>query len=318
MNASPPPFGHGLRLLLAFVVASLCLSAPPRLDAADPDISETQRLFIKGEYTKCIRACEEAIADSDTSEDWRTLLARSLLAVGRYTNAFSVISTNLERYPWSVRLRLAGHEVLRRNGQAEEAAAALNEINSLGGYRMWAYQDVANMVTMGKAALLLGADPRRVLEQFFDLAKKRDPASREPYLASGQLALDKHDYDLAAKSFAAGLKKFPDDPDFHFGLAQAYASSDRRIMVASLEALFDQVEPRKRSAEPTPYPQRLRGPVSTFRRLDFDRSGGIGVDDLEALQRPLQIPIRASAVIATLDLNGDGELSLEEFAASMR
>jgi tetratricopeptide (TPR) repeat protein len=200
------------------------------------EIEDARPLFIKGQYQDCIKLCEEALVEKEPSEEWRLLLGQSLLALGRYTNAYTVISTNLEKFPWSVRLRLLGREVYRRNGRVDEAATLLSEINTLGGYRMWAYQDTANLVALGRAALLLGMDPRQVLERFFDQAKKRDSSSREPYLASGDLALDKNDYDLAAKTFAEGLKKFPEDPEFHFGLAQAYASSDRRQMLVSLEA----------------------------------------------------------------------------------
>jgi tetratricopeptide (TPR) repeat protein len=207
--------------------------------ASSADLGEVRPLFIKGEYAKCIKACQEAIHEREPEEGWRLLLAESLMAVGRYSNALAVVQSNLTRYPWSVQLRLLAHDVFRRNGLAQEAAGALDEINRLGGYRMWAYQDTANLVTMGRAALLLGADPRRVLEQFYDLAKKRDGTNRLTFLASGQLALDKNDYELAAKTFAAGLKLFPLDPELHFGQAQAYAPSDRRLMIASLEAALN-------------------------------------------------------------------------------
>lgn len=200
------------------------------------EIEDARPLFTKGEYAQCAKLCEQAIAEKEPSEEWRLLLGRSFLALGQYTNAYSVIHTNLEAFPWSVRLRLLGRDVCRQNGRVEEGVELLAEINNLGGYRMWAYQDPVNLVTMGRAALLLGADPRRVLEQFYDLAKKRDPSNREAYLASGELALAKNDFDLAAKTFTQGLKKFPDDPDFHFGLARAYAPSDRRQMLVSLEA----------------------------------------------------------------------------------
>jgi tetratricopeptide (TPR) repeat protein len=223
----------------AGVLAALAILAPVMPSVRGADLDEVRPLFIKGEYARCIEACQEAIADRELGEEWRLLLAESLMAVGRYTNALDVVQTNLTRYPWSVQLRLLAHEVFRRNGRAEEAAGALDEINRLGGYRMWAYQDTPNLITMGKAAVLLGADPRRVLEQFFDLAKKRDATNRLPYLASGQLALDKNDYDLAAKTLAAGLKIFPLDPDLHFGMAQAYAPSDRRLMIAALEAALN-------------------------------------------------------------------------------
>jgi tetratricopeptide (TPR) repeat protein len=237
MNAWDSPSRRPPQFALAVLAtAMLGLAAQPG-SSAEPD--EVRPLFIKGEYAKCIKACREALADREPEEGWRLLLAESLMAVGQYTNALAVVQTNLSRYPWSVQLRLLAHEVFRRNGLAAEAAGALDDINRLGGYRMWAYQDTANLVTMGRAAILLGADPRRVLEQFFDLAKKRDGTNRLTFLASGQLALDKNDYELAAKTFAAGLKLFPLDPDLHFGQAQAYAPSDRRLMIASIEAALN-------------------------------------------------------------------------------
>ena len=237
MNAPASFTRNGLRLLRAFAVAATLAGTAflaPRISAAD--LTEAWPLFIKGDFKKCIEQCNEAIRDGETEDDWRVLLARSMMEIGSYTNAYSVVSTNLEKFPWSVKLRLLGHDVYRRNGKTEEAMALLEEINRLGGYRMWAYQDAANLVTMGRAALLLGLDPRAVLERFYDLAKRRSAENREPYLASGQLALDKNDFDLAAKAFNEGLKKFPKDPEFHFGLAQAYAGSDRRLMILSLEA----------------------------------------------------------------------------------
>ena len=237
MNAPASHARNGHWLLRVFaVVFFLATFASSIMPAPAADLDVARPLFIKGEFKKCIQQCEEAIRDGETEDEWRALLARSMMAIGNYTNAYSVVSTNLEKLPWSVQLRLLGHEVYRRNGKPEEAATLLEQIKRLGGSRMWAYQDVANLVTMGKAALILGMDPRSVLEKFFDLAKRRNPTNREPYLASGQLALDKNDYELAAKSFNEGLKKFPNDPDFHFGLAQAYASGDRRLMILSLEA----------------------------------------------------------------------------------
>ena len=75
----------------------------------------------------------------------------------------------------------------------------LQEINVLAGGRAWAYRGPTDLVALGRTALLLGAEPRKVLEQFFDKAKKADPECREAYLASGDLALDKNDSDLASK-----------------------------------------------------------------------------------------------------------------------
>src|SRR6266567_7263920 len=139
MKVSPPPDGKRLRLRWALGCVGLCVLATAQ--GKSVGLEEARPLFPKGNYAECIRVCDEAIAQRETSEEWRLLLAQSLLAVGRYTDASSVIRTNLERYPWSVRLRLLGHQVFRQNGQADQASRLLNEINDLGSYRMWAYQD---------------------------------------------------------------------------------------------------------------------------------------------------------------------------------
>ena len=112
----------------------------------------------------------------------------------------------------------------------------MEEINELGGSNKWMYRDPPDLVALGRAALWLGAEPKLVLENFFDQAKKTDPNLREAYLASGDLALDKEDYGLAVKIFSEALKKFSDDPDIHFGLARAYAPSARPLMLKSIAA----------------------------------------------------------------------------------
>ena len=204
------------------------------------DVDEARQKFIQGHYKECMALCREAIKAQEFNEEWRLLLVQSLLTVGQYANAQSAIATNLELYPSSLRLRLLAREVYLQNNQRDKADALLEEFGTLIRSRASGYRSAADMVALGQAALLLGIDARQVLDQLFDRAKKADPSCRDVYLAMGGTALDKSDFALAAKVFAEGLKKFPNDPDFHFGLARAYAVSNRRLMIDSLETAMSE------------------------------------------------------------------------------
>ena len=192
-------------------------------------------MILSGDYTSAIRVAEEAIGERGRDEEWPILLMRSLLAVGRYPDADAALTNALPRYRYSIRLRVLGVDVLNANGKPERARALLEEINDLGSLNTRGY-DVPAVVALGQAALLLGADPKLVLENFFDQAKKTDPKSRDAYLASGELALNKGDFAVASKIFNEALQKFPDDADTHFGLARAFQPSDRAEMLKELEA----------------------------------------------------------------------------------
>ncbi|HEY0548609.1 MAG TPA: hypothetical protein VGF13_03350, partial [Verrucomicrobiae bacterium] len=178
------------------------------------DIATARQQLISGDYTNCVATCEQAIANFEYEEEWRVLLVKSLVAIGKYPEAGTVISNALDRYSWSIPLRLLAHEVLPFTGGTNRAAEALREIESLVSSRTDSrIRDASTMVAIGNAILLLGADPRKVLDNVFGPTRKANPDHRGVYLAMGQLALGKHDFDLAAKQFGAGLKKFPDDPD---------------------------------------------------------------------------------------------------------
>jgi tetratricopeptide (TPR) repeat protein len=203
------------------------------------ELEEVQKLYLTGNYEDCARRAQEALDRRMRNEDWGLLLSQSMLELGRYADAQKAISNALELQPFSVRLRVQAREVYLQNGQTERAKETLDEINQLGGSRMWAYNEPKSLVALGRAALLIGADPKLVLENFFNRAKTADPTYRETYLAIGQLALDKYDDALAAKNFQEALKKSPDDPDILCGLAKAYASGDRTKMIESIESALE-------------------------------------------------------------------------------
>lgn len=206
---------------LQWAVALGCLL---NLHAADLEATRTQ--LIRGQYKEVIDAAKAAIKEKAIEPDWTILLGEARMAIGEYAEAREGLATAVAENPQHLPLRLKAYEAAKASGQMEVARMELVQMDQLGGAREWAYRRPPDRVALGKVALLVGADPKRVLELFFDPARKDAPTFREPVLASGYLALDKHDYSLASKTFANAVKKFPEDPDAWFGLARAFAPSD--------------------------------------------------------------------------------------------
>jgi len=222
-------------------IGAIFLALLAALNSSAADISKSRQQLITGQYKDCVTSCEQAIAEFEYEEEWRALLVRALAASGQYEKAGTVLSNALERYSWSLPIKLLAHEVLPYIGETNRAAEIPREIEALVSARTDnRFRDAASLVAIGKAILILGADPRKVLDNVFEPARKANPDSRDVYLAMGELALDKHDFSLAAKQFDAGLKKFKDDPDMHFGLARAFQSGDRKQMLLNLNATLEQ------------------------------------------------------------------------------
>jgi len=214
---------------IAFTVGSIRSAFAQSLDAS-------RKQFRTGQYTQCLESTRKAIESRAYGEEWQILMAELLIALGRYDQAAKEIDLALLNYPVSIRLLKLGHTANQYCGRADRASEMLARIYRLGSaieIEFWAPPD---LVALGEAVLLLGCEPRLVLEQFFNRALKNDPNCRESYLAAAALATDKQDYDLAANQYRKALQRFGDDPDMHYGLAKAFYNSDRGAMIKSLDA----------------------------------------------------------------------------------
>src|SRR6478735_7744492 len=223
---------RGLRCwgLICFFVASTCRS----LGAAD--LAETTQFFRGGKYAECIAASEKAIAENDFSENYRLLKIRSELELGRYEAALKSFDEALARFPYSLQLRWAGREVCQFNRQPERAARLDVEITQMIQQAPWRYSDAVNQVVVGKFYLSQGIDPKKVLDSVYNVVKKRQPTYVETFLASGELALEKNDFALAAEAFQQAIKLDVGEPAAHFGLARAFAPSDSEKAEAAIKA----------------------------------------------------------------------------------
>lgn len=221
-------------LVLAFALAA-------RAPGAEP--ADLRRDLQAGRYERVIEAAQAELRAHPGEGECSLVLVQALLAVGRYGEARSATSEALERDPASIRLRWLARRVDLANGRTDEAAARPNEIRRMVASRPWDYRTAEDIVVFGRVALLLGADPKDVLDKVYAPAQSADPKARDVYLARGELALDKHDFALAAKAFEEGLAQLPDDPDLLCGRARAYAAGERETALEALRAAL-RVNPR--------------------------------------------------------------------------
>jgi len=205
-------------------------------------LDETQTQFFAGHYEEVIKSAEKKAAAS-YDDGWRVLLVKALLTVGRYGDARSNALAGVDEFPSSIPLRLLARDAELFQNNLPGANRQLNEIKSVISQTGRVVASSDNLVALGRALILLGVEPRLALENCFQRACDMDPPTPEAYLASGQLALDKHDFNLAAGNFRTGLKKFPSDPDLDSGLAGAFQTSDGEQMLAALQAALN-INPR--------------------------------------------------------------------------
>lgn len=234
-------------LFAVFLLAHVFDLQPGRLFAqAAPamSIDECRRLFQTGKYESCITEAALLLDSKESSEDAFLLKAQAEFTLGKYTEARDTLLSGNLRTPGSIRIRWALMQVSPYAGHDKDVERYAGEIDRFVRAAAWQYsQRVDDLITLAKLLLRQGGDPKQVQNVLLKRARELHPNRPEPLLAMGQLALEKRDFTLAADTFREGLKKFPDDPDFLFGMACAFEESDSKQMQDALEKVLT-INPR--------------------------------------------------------------------------
>lgn len=209
---------HQVRQLIFLILLSVGSTA------AAETITECKQLLQSGQYVACLDAATAAIDRRSYGEEWPLLKAQCERALGRYVQAQETIAAGIERYSWSIRLRVLAMENSRLLGDTEHRSRMIDEINRLATSAPWRYTDADDLVALGQTAVALGADPRDVLEGFYERARRNYASRPDGSLAAGELALDKGDQQLAAEILRPAVEQFPDHPELCFALASAIGS----------------------------------------------------------------------------------------------
>jgi tetratricopeptide (TPR) repeat protein len=183
------------------------------------------------------------IAANGWNEPWRHLKIKTELARGQYSEAIASLEDALRRFPASVVLHLLARDAYHATGRDQDAASELDVIERLvqGGPRR--YATPLGLVTLGRYFLLRGEDPRKVLDQCYDVVTKQQPDFAPAHFATAELALDKEDYALAAQTLRKAPKHAQEDPQFHYLMARALSVDDRAGCAKSLDLAL-KINPR--------------------------------------------------------------------------
>ena len=200
-----------------------------------PDYEELESLYRTGNYEEVLAEAAFGREKQSWNESWWRIEALTLMRVGRYEEAHQLLTEGLNTRYFGIRLRLIAREAALF---ANDLGAAENIMRGIDDYlrRRGRYTyDPDSLVAIGEAAILLGVEPRIVLENFYKRAQSESDAPASAFLASGNLALSKSDFNLASKNFQSGLEKFPDDPELWYGLASSFIEGNRAELLKYAE-----------------------------------------------------------------------------------
>ncbi len=198
-----------------------------------------EELLRRGEYAAVLREALRAAERSGKPAVWRGFYLEGAEALGREREAKPLVDGWLEEHGDDLPFLVQSWHFYRRIGEEASAEAVLATFNEAAQSQPLRDRDARELVAMGRMALELGASPKRVLQQFFEPAIEKAPGLVDAYLATGELALAKDDFALAAERFREGLKQAPGEPELRLGLARAFWPSDREEGMRQLERALE-------------------------------------------------------------------------------
>ena len=214
---------HVSILILSLTILCLFIASEPLCAASH---WETEKLFFSGDYHRCEEIASQEVDRGVWNEQWPYLLIECLMVQGRYAEAATVFENSLERYSNRIALRMKGYEIYRMLGQPEQSKDNLEEVYRLVSQSPWRYSSSRDQVTLGRFFALQGEDAREILDLIYDRVRKRNERYTDVYIATAELALEKHDYKLAAENLETAAKLEEDNPYIFYLQARAWLPSD--------------------------------------------------------------------------------------------
>lgn len=225
-----------LLLCWSLFLGSLFLGSTPCLAA---DYREAEQLFFHGRYEACERMARAEVDRGVWNEKWPMLLLRCQLTTGQYEAAVETYEQAAARFRHSIALRMIGHDVFNFANRPEDAVQQYTDIVQLVRRSAWRYSSSTDRLVLGRFLLKQGEDAREILELSFDRARRSNPKLADVYIATAELALEKHDYQEAAKTLDEAVRLQPDNPYIHYLLGRAWQPSDGEKAAAAIQKALE-------------------------------------------------------------------------------
>ena len=200
---------------------------------------ETRALFNQGAYSNCISTATTALEADRLDATLYEYLIRAQLAMGAYNEATNSLSKAERWFGGNPRLYLLAHEVHRMSGSPEKSEQIERGVYRAGYSYGLSVRSARDMVAYGRLSLIFGKEPKDVMTEVYERALELDETCADALVAIGDLAIEKYDYDLAAKRYREALKIEAKNLDALMGLARAFEPSDPEIATPYVEQVLN-------------------------------------------------------------------------------
>jgi tetratricopeptide (TPR) repeat protein len=279
----------------------------------EDNLPRVREIFEGGRCDLVVQICDYALQRGQPSWEWRTFRFEALAGIGSYEEAVAEATKTTTLFPDELGALLRAHALFDQLGENDEAQRILADINRAASAVPKRDRTPLDLVHLGQAALVLGADPAKVLEQYYEVAKATPPKGKTPapgvleaYLATGELALSKDDFARAGAAFQSAAELAPEDARVLYGLARAFLPNDREAGNGFLEKLLSE------------YPIHQGALLHLVeQRINFERyeEAHALLDDVESMNPRSPEAFAYRAVLASLERNDEAEFNKNRAAA---
>ena len=139
-------------------------------------LPQAEKILKRGEYRTCQLACESAInRRGQQNPRWQLVRFAAIEAQGNLRELEEELPTLLAKHPNDLPFLVEVSRIYEKIGEAEKSREVLQQFNEAALIVPIKKRSAAELVAMGTAAFRLGADPNRVLDEFYSAAKKKSP-----------------------------------------------------------------------------------------------------------------------------------------------